>query len=157
ISSSVLDGLSLLRNSKSINASDDLFVFSHFSAIVKLLSRFGLINYSRLYCYGFFVHSPKWFFLFRLLGKLDTDNDHYIVFSREEISLYSKNLGLNRKNIHYLPCSDWESNEEPARLEAIPSIPKRDYYFAGGYSNRDYASLISVFRQLSEILVIVCS
>ena len=157
IFSSILDGLNLIRNSRSIKSSDDMLIFSHFSAIVKLLSRLRLIRYRKLYCYGFFIHSPTWFFLFRLLAKLDTNKDHYIVFTSEEISLYSQKLGINSKNIHYLPYGDWDANDERDDLETTPSISSRDYYFSGGYSNRDYTSLISVFRQLSKPLIIICS
>ena len=32
-----------------------------------------------------------------------------------------------------------------------------DYYFAGGYSNRDYPALIAAFRSIPARLVIVCS
>ena len=33
----------------------------------------------------------------------------------------------------------------------------RGYYFAGGYTNRDYGSLISAFRNRSEMLIIACA
>lgn len=157
ILSAVSDGLNLLRSSTKIKRSDDLIVFSHFSAIVKLFSKLGLIRYRRLYCYGFFIHSPRWFFIFRLIAKIDTDRDNYIVFTKEEIELYSKHLSMNGKNIHYLPYGDWGSHHAQNNLETKISIPDRDYYFSGGYSNRDYASIISVFRQLPIRLIIVCS
>ena len=32
-----------------------------------------------------------------------------------------------------------------------------DYYFAGGYSNRDYPALIAAFRNIPAQLLIVCS
>jgi len=153
---SLSDSLTLLRNSTKINSKDDIVVFSHFSAIVKMFSRLGLIKYSKLYCYGFFIHSLKWFHLFRLLKYIDTERDHYIVYTHREISLYASKLGIDARRIHYVPYGDWTSDRPQVNLEIQVNIHGGDYYFAGGYSNRDYASLISAFSRLSQSLIIIC-
>ena len=149
------DGWALIGNRKSLDASDDVFVFSNFSVIVKFLARLGVIKYRRSICYGFFVHSPRWFPLFRLLAMLDTERDHYLIFTAKEIWLYSLKLGLNAKNLHPLPYGDWQREIRPELLPPIQMI--RGYYFAGGYTNRDYGSLISAFRNRSEMLIIACA
>jgi glycosyltransferase involved in cell wall biosynthesis len=157
ILSSASDGLALLRNSSKINLGDDIVVFSHFSTFVKILARLKLINYRKLYCYGFFIHSPKWFPLFRLLRCIDTERDHYIVFTRKEVSLYAGKLRMDATRIHYLPHGNWRSNPPQVDLETAAKLRDADYYFAGGYSNRDYGTLISTFSHLPQSLVIICS
>src|SRR5262249_43209485 len=52
---------------------------------------------------------------------------------------------------------DWGSGHAQVDLETETKIRGADYYFAGGYSNRDYATLISTFSGLRESLVIICS
>jgi glycosyltransferase involved in cell wall biosynthesis len=122
------------------------------SYLVKLLHRLGLVRYETSFCLGWHVRSPRWFPVFRALGRLDGAGDHYIVFSEFEIGLYEKHLGIARERMHFLPYGDWspEKSEEPAAADG-------DYYFAGGYSNRDYPALIAAFRHIPAQLVIVCS
>jgi glycosyltransferase involved in cell wall biosynthesis len=133
----------------------------HFAFAVKVLARLRVLRYERLFCSGFFVRSPRWFPLFRLLSKLDTSKDHYLIFSRCELPLYAENMGIDPARLHYIPCGDW--HEWPAEnwLKsadiADSSLPHGDYYFSGGYSNRDYISLIEVFRKIQAPLLIVCS
>ena len=86
---------------------------------------------------------------------LDTEHDHYLIFTAKEIWLYSLKLGLNAKNLHPLPYGDWQREIRPELLPPIQMI--RGYYFAGGYTNRDYGSLISAFRNRSEMLIIACA
>jgi glycosyltransferase involved in cell wall biosynthesis len=122
------------------------------SYLVKLLRRLGLVHYETSFCLGWHVRSPRWFPVFRALSRLDGAGDHYIVFSEFEIGLYEKNLGIARERMHFLPYGDWSPETEEA-----PSAAEGDYYFAGGYSNRDYPALIAAFRNIPARLVIVCS
>jgi glycosyltransferase involved in cell wall biosynthesis len=91
--------------------------------------------------------------VFRALSRLDGGGDHYIVFSEFEIGLYQARLGIARERMHFLPYGDWSAE----RCEAAPETAAGDYYFAGGYSNRDYPALIAAFRPIPARLVIVCS
>jgi glycosyltransferase involved in cell wall biosynthesis len=122
------------------------------SYLIKLLRRLGLIRYERSFCLGWHVRSPRWFPVFRALSRLDGSGDHYIVFSEFEISLYEAHLGIARERMHFLPYGDWSAAEPPA-----PEPASGDYYFAGGYSNRDYPALIAAFRGIPARLVIICS
>jgi glycosyltransferase involved in cell wall biosynthesis len=126
------------------------------SYLLKLLKRLHLIRYEKSFCLGWHVRSPRWFPVFRALSKLDTGSDHYIVFSEWEIGLYQANLGIARDRMHFLPYGDWSGSDEPAS-PAAPNIGEGGYYFAGGYSNRDYPALIAAFRHLPAQLLIVCS
>jgi glycosyltransferase involved in cell wall biosynthesis len=126
------------------------------SYLIKALKRLRLIRYEKSFCLGWHVRSPRWFPVFRALSRLDSSGDHYIVFSEWEIGLYHANLGIDAARMHFLPYGDWSGADEPASSTA--SDPKTgDYYFAGGYSNRDYPALIAAFRNIPAQLLIVCS
>jgi glycosyltransferase involved in cell wall biosynthesis len=126
------------------------------SYLIKLLKRLHLIRYEKSFCLGWHVRSPRWFPVFRALSKLDSGGDHYIVFSQWEIGLYQANLGIAAERMHFLPYGDWSGSDAPAD-PAAPSSGEGEYYFAGGYSNRDYPALIAAFRNLPAQLLIVCS
>ncbi len=125
------------------------------SYLIKLLRRLGLLRYETSFCLGWHIRSPRWFPMFRALSKLDTVGDHYIVFSEWEIGLYQTRLGIAAERMHFLPYGDWSAPGEDVPPE--PKPVERDYYFAGGYSNRDYPALIAAFRAIPARLVIVCS
>jgi glycosyltransferase involved in cell wall biosynthesis len=122
------------------------------SYLIKLLRRLRLVSYEQSFCLGWHVRSPRWFPVFRALSKLDRRGDHYIVFSEWEIGLYQANLGIAPERMHFLPYGDWS----PPPVDAEPEQTD-DYYFAGGYSNRDYPALIAAFRSIPARLVIICS
>jgi glycosyltransferase involved in cell wall biosynthesis len=118
------------------------------------LKRLRLVRYETSFCLGWHVRSPRWFPVFRALSRLDSDDDHYIVFSEWEIGLYQANLGIARERMHFLPYGDWSGSDDPA---PSPAQDRGDYYFAGGFSNRDYPALIAAFRAIPARLVIICS
>ena len=98
-----------------------------------------------LFCFGFFVHDPKWFPLFRWLVRLDRANDHYIIFSESEAELYQAELGIAARRMHFVPLGDWRQMRSPVQFQPAS---EGDYYFAGGRSNRDYRPVIEAFRSL---------
>jgi hypothetical protein len=116
---------------RTVGKLETVVVLGHFAFLVKALARLRILRYERLLCSDFFVRSPTWFPVFRWLCRIDTANDHYLIFSRSEIDLYADRLAIDRSRMHYLPPGDWREPEEPAAVAA------GDYYFAGGYSNRD--------------------
>jgi len=123
--------------------------------LIKLLKRLRLIRYETSFCLGWHVRSPRWFPVFRALGRLDSGADHYIVFSEWEIGLYQARLGIARERMHFLPYGDWSGSDDAVAPQEETAAD--DYYFAGGYSNRDYPALIDAFRAIPARLVIVCS
>ena len=148
----------LVQRSRSLGRMGTVVALGHFAFAVKLLGRLRLIRYQRLFCSNFFVRSPKWFPIFRILRRLDTPNDHYLIYSKSELSLYSQQLGIDPNCLHFIPCGDWRpvgwSDADMGKTEsAFPD----GYYFSGGYSNRDYSGLIQVFRKTQAPLLIVCS
>lgn len=130
-----------------------------FAFAVKLLARLHALEYDRLFCSGFFVRSPRWFPFFRILQRLDTPKDHYLIFSHSELQLYAEQLGMDPSRLHYIPCGDWHAarTEAGEGKDAAATHFPSNYYFSGGYSNRDYISLVGVFRRIQAPLVIVCS
>lgn len=147
----------MLKNINVIRRADTIFAIGHISIPLKLFSKLHVIRYRTLYSYGFFIHSPRWFPLFRWLAKLDTDKNFYIVNSEREVALYSKKLNINQSKLVYLPYGDWDSRKISPDISNFNPNAKEPYYFAGGYSNRDYVALVKAFRKIPHRLVIVCS
>jgi len=147
--------LQLIARLRELREARTLLVFSHFALVVKLLARCGLVRYGRLFCFGFFLHDPCWFRIFRWLVRLDEENDHYIVFSEPEVELYGTELGIAAARLHFVPLGDWRQTRmvNSGMLKAVCG----EYYFAGGRSNREYRALVEAFRSLAAKLVIVCS
>jgi glycosyltransferase involved in cell wall biosynthesis len=147
----------LLGRLRSIGRLDTVIAIGHFAIVLKLLARLGLLHYGRLYCFAFFIHSPLSFLIYRLVTRMDGALDHYIVFSEWDADLYARKLGIDRGRLHYLPYGDWAPEPPQMDDEAPPGAPSNDYYFAGGYTNRDYLALINAFRVIPASLIIVCS
>jgi len=151
----ICGGRRLLWRLDSLRTAQTVVVFSHFAFVVKLLARLGLVRYGRLFCFGFFLHDPRWFRIFRWLVRLDGPNDHYVIFSRGEEELYRSELGIPVERLHFVRLGDWGEFRQPA-LKNSGARPG-DYYFAGGRSNREYLALVEAFRSIPARLVIVCS
>lgn len=147
--------LRLAARCRQLRPVDHIVAFGHFAFAIKLLARLGLIRYRKLFCFAFFVHDPKLFPLCRQLIRLDGKDDIYLVFSRSELELYREKLGIEERRLVYLPYGDWGQFNWQARADW--TMPTRDYYLAGGSSNRDYVGLVEVFRSIRARLVIVCA
>jgi glycosyltransferase involved in cell wall biosynthesis len=147
--------LRLAARWRQLRGADHIVAFGHFAYAIKLLARLGLIGYRKLFCFAFFVHDPKLFPLCRQLVRLDGKNDLYLVFSRSELELYREQLGIEERRLVYLPYGDWGQFNWQARTDWAE--PTRDYYLAGGSSNRDYVGLVEAFRSIRARLVIVCA
>jgi glycosyltransferase involved in cell wall biosynthesis len=149
--------IELLRRVKGVGRPETIIATGHFAFGIKLLARLGLLRYGRLYCFAFFLHGPLSFRIYRLLARLDRADDHYIVFSEWDVELYAERLGIDRRRLHYLPYGDWGGAPPRAEGAVLPDLPAESYYFAGGYTNRDYPPLIEAFRAIAAPLIIVCS
>ena len=141
-----------MRNLRSVRT---LIVFSHFALVVKLCARLGLVRYQRLFCFGFFLHNPRWFRWFRWLRRIDRVSDYYILFSESELLLYRAELGIDAERLHYIPLGDWRKTRAGQPL--VQRSIWGDYHFAAGRSNRDYGALVDAFRTIPAKLLIVCS
>ncbi|WKN44706.1 glycosyltransferase [Tunicatimonas pelagia] len=80
--------------------------------------------------------------------------EYYVINSEADRSIYHQHLGIPNHKLVSLPYGDFSSadiEDEEVRAQV------GSYYFAGGFTNRDYASLIDAFRELNQKLVIVGS
>jgi glycosyltransferase involved in cell wall biosynthesis len=152
----IINSVGLIRFLKRDRVFEDIVVFGHIGILVRLLGKLRIIRYSRLFSLGFFVHSPQFLFLFRFLV-FDSLRNHYIVFSEHELSVYGERLQIDRSRMHFLRYVDWSDKPETLVFPRPENAWKEAYYFSGGYSNRDYLSLIEVFKQIPAKLIIVCS
>lgn len=105
---------------------------------------------TRIYVFGLFFHSTRLMRIYGLLARvLLTKNVRFIVFSKADIALYARFFNLPRTHLSYVPYGSGPIRGVTATTGS--------YCFAGGYSNRDYDTLIAAFRQLDYHLIICCS
>ena len=144
-----------LKSYKNIN---QCIIVGHLAYVAKCLRLIKLVSFERSYCIAFFLHSNFWIRIARVLIKLDRRHDHYIVFSTAELEFYQQALGLDADRLHYMPYGHWSDDLNQDAAELSPPLGNLgEFYFAGGYTNRDYAGLIKCFRGLPQRLVIICS
>jgi glycosyltransferase involved in cell wall biosynthesis len=152
----MVNTVGLLRFLGSGRKFGDIVVFGHTAIVVRLLERLKLLSYSRMFYFAFFFHSPRWMCVQRLF-LFDSIRDHYVTFSEAEIPFYSQYFGIDQSRMHFLRYGDWSTEAKASAPTRPECVPTEGYYFAGGYSNRDYLPLIEAFRMLPASLVIVCS
>jgi glycosyltransferase involved in cell wall biosynthesis len=146
-----------LRHLRLIRQARTIYAIRYMALPLKLLSKVGLVHYDRLFWHDFNVKSAPWLRIFRLLAKVDTDRDFYVVRGESEASLYAEELGLPRSRFAVLPFGDWEGKLYPTTPLAEAEADGTPYYFSGGYSNRDYASLVRAFAKVPEQKLIIVS
>ncbi len=144
------------KNRNRLNNSDTIISISFTALPIKFLIKLGVIKCRQFLWFGFFIHSEKAFRIFRVVLKLlSIKNEKIILNSAYEIPLYVQKLGLSRQKLTYIPLGDWK--EVDLYDEKYEPGVDEPYYFAGGYTNRDYTGLIAAFQQLPYKLVIVGS
>lgn len=150
------DCVFVVRNIGKINHSNTIIVLGFTALPLKLLIKLGLIRCNQLLWFNFFIHSKKAFRIFRIVLKLlSIKNEKIVLFSKYEIPLYVEKLNIPEHKLAYIPQGDWKKVElydETYR----PDIDEA-YYFAGGYTNRDYNGVIRAFRNLPHKIIIVGS
>ena len=150
------DCVFVFRNISKLNHSNTIIVLGFTALPVKLLIKLGLVKCNQLLWFNFFIHSDKAFRVFRVLLKLlRIKNEKIVLYSQYEAPLYVKKLGIAKHKLTHIPMGDWKEvdlYDETYRPEVDEA-----YYFAGGYTNRDYTGVISAFSQLPHKIVIVGS
>ena len=147
--------VALIKNFKRINNAHVIICPNYLAIFLLLLKKLKVLKADKLCWFGMFIHNPK---ILRAVGKIvkllfPGDKSFYvIVFSSGEVDIYAKKWNIPRENFIYIPYGDW--SDETLYLE---STKIGDYYFSGGYSNRDYPSLIEIFKNTKYKLVIVAS
>ncbi len=148
---------SLLKNRSKLKNADVVITIGNISNILLLfMNKLYFIRPKAILWWGFFIHSKKAQSIFsKILKILNSQNVKYVVFSECEITMYQKALGIEQESMIYIPYGDWANT--PNDFERKNEIG--DYFFCGGYSNRDYRSLLDGWvKNLSqEKLVLIGS
>lgn len=157
------DSIKTLGHLRELRKADAIIAVSYISVPLLIFRNFGLLKRrTSIIWEGFFLHNDKFFpafsKLFRLLFRQD---DSLLVYSEFEKDLYSKAFNLNPSNIHFIPLVFEPLPDEKLFNQYTKEIDWNfipvDFYFSGGYSHRDYNSLIEVFRNIQSTLVICSS
>jgi glycosyltransferase involved in cell wall biosynthesis len=157
----VFDLIYILRNLRHIREAREIIAIGPMTLGIALLLKLNrLPSCRRVYWFGLFIHNPRWIrfssYLFRIL---DSKRIKYVLFSNFEKMLYHQSLYLNENRMFYIPYGDLSKNENSQEFEVnlVKEIKEEPFFFSGGGSNRDYPSLIEIFRTLPHKLVIICS
>lgn len=145
----------ILRNFKTFRKADVIVSAGWTSIVLKGLIKLRIIKCKQFYWLGFFLHNLKVFpFIKLLLQATAIKNETFIVHAKFDAELYQKKLNIKSSKIKVLPYGDWKeiAIDAPATNNAT-----EDYYFAGGYTDRDYKSLIQAFKKIDKKLIIVGS
>lgn len=145
----------LLKNLRKFKKTDILIASGTLAIPLKILILLGLVRYKKFIWFGFFVHSDKAFSFFKIVLKLlKVKNELMVLNSKADVDIYAERLKLDKANLTYMPVGNWK----PVTFGIEDKqLKEGDYYFAGGYTNRDYKGLIEVFHGRKEKLIIVGS
>lgn len=159
IKHTLFDVFFLIGRLKRLKSYGYIVALWHSAPAFILLKWLGLIHYDRLLWFGLAVRSPQWLFLYRTIARLDRNNTWFVVFTEQEVDDYARRLGIDRSRLLFIPHGDWpQPIDVPDVFLPDPSIDlETPFYFAGGFTNRDYRPVIKTFRQLGQRLIIVCS
>lgn len=155
----VLENLSfvlfVLQNLQQIRDTHTIVSMGWSSLFLKLLIKLRIIRCQRFFWLGFFIHNYQFFpILKQIMAWVAIKQERYIINSEADRCIYRQHLAIPNHKLVSLPYGDFSIfNIESQEIEAQVG----SYYFAGGFSNRDYASLIDAFRELDQKLVIVGS
>lgn len=146
----------VFRNRRKLDHANTIIVLGFNALPVKLMIKLRLIRCNQLLWFNFFIHSNKVFKVFRvLLRLLSVKNEKLVLNSQYEIPMYVRKLGIPEHKLTYIPLGDWKKIE--LYDEQYDSKIDEAYYFAGGYTNRDYTGVIKAFKKVPYKLVIVGS
>jgi glycosyltransferase involved in cell wall biosynthesis len=157
----IVDFVFTLTNLHRIRSADEIIAIGPMAPNVALLMKCGLLpSCRRMIWFGLFVHNPRWLRILRSSFRaLDSARIQYVLFSTFEKALYTASGLLPEDRLFHVPYGDLSKSDESPSAEphAAQNLLEGDFFYSGGYSNRDYLSLIETFRALPYNLVIVCS
>ena len=139
-----IDGLyniwGVTKNLQNIKNAEIVLSIGDYSTLyLMILNKLHFIHPKVIFWWGFFIHSKKIQKILKVVFKfINSRNVKFIIFSECEKTMYKQSLGFSDTSLISMPYGDWNNN--PFGLE---NTAKSDYFFGGGYSNRDYGSLLS--------------
>ena len=141
----------LRQNKGTINAYNSVILVGNSYAFVAFfMKKVRLIKPKRVVWWGFYLHSRSSIRIYRLIRPFIEPKDSvYVLYSKYEKHLYANVIGRGGEFMT-LPFGSWDP-------EIMKTYDIEDYYFSGGYSNRDYIPLIEAFRNSQYKLTIIAS
>ncbi|MGB3585085.1 MAG: hypothetical protein WBA23_01035, partial [Tunicatimonas sp.] len=145
----------LLQNIQQIRNTKTIVSIGWSSLFLKLLIKLKIIRCQQFFWLGFLIHNHRFFSILKqIMAWTAIKEEYYIVNSEADRPIYHRYLAIPNRKLITLPYGDFSyAKKENQEIEAQVG----SYYFAGGFTNRDYASLISAFQGLNQKLVIVGS
>jgi glycosyltransferase involved in cell wall biosynthesis len=157
----IVDFFYVLMNLRRIRKAREIITIGPPAISIALLLKLGLLpSCRRVYWFGLFIHHPRWIrfshYIFRIL---DSRRIRYVLFSNFEKMLYAKAFSISEDKFFYVQYGDLSGQRivPDDKVNVVKEIDVGGFYFSGGYSNRDYLSLIEIFRTLPYKLVIICA
>ena len=148
----IWDAVWLFRNRRRIENTSVLCI-GWTTAVLLLLTSIKLLRPRKVIWWAFFVHSRRARrLMYRMRSLFRCADLEIVVFSETECNQYAELLGLGYDKFHYFLYGDWSRQSKTETSSSDGS-----YYFSGGYSNRDYRTLIDVFKESQYQLVIAAS
>ena len=157
----IVDFIYVLRNMGRIRESHEIIAIGPMAWSIALLLKTKLLpSCTRVYWFGLFIHNPRWLrFLRPAFRFLDSNKIRYVLFSDFERLLYGEALLLLDNRMFYVPYGVLSGQRTLlcAKAHGSMELEEKRFFFSGGYSNRDYLSLIKMFSVLPFKLVIICA
>lgn len=143
------DVIGVMKNLSKIKKTDVVISIGNISTLWLLfLNKMHIIKPKIILWWGFFIHGKKsQALLNKILKGLYLPNIKFIVFSKYELTMYQRTLGLPEQGLLALPYGDWGDNCSSADFYEPDNSSGEEYFFAGGYSNRDYGSLLDAWQK----------
>lgn len=142
----------LLKNISKIKEKETIISIGHYTSLfLFVLNKLHIIHPRKLYWWACFIHSSKMQRILKVILKpLLVQNTNLILFSKCEIQLYKEKMGISENKMISIPYGDWNSEGRNRQIttENLQNKTEENYYFSGGYSNRDYRSLLQTWTKL---------
>lgn len=144
-----------IKHFKELNHANMIVCSTYLNLFLLLFKRLRVLKVDTICWWGFFIHSPKMLNMLRgVLNIVGRKGLFLVVYAFSEIEYYSMQLRLPKEQIYYMPYGDWQSKINNGEQT---SKKREDYYFTGGYSNRNYIPLVKYFEKTNYRLVIAAS
>ncbi|MEQ9437869.1 MAG: glycosyltransferase [Cyclobacteriaceae bacterium] len=151
----VSDFFFVLRHTKAISGAEVLIGVGYVAIPIRILIWLNLIRCQRFVWVGFLIQNASLFNHYRrFIHLVPLPQQTFVLNAESDILRYSRKLQLPPSYFTYLPVVD---TQEVAHQPGFSPVESNSYYFAGGYSNRDYQPLIDAFRTIPHRLIVVGS
>lgn len=144
-------GIEMIKSIPKIRKAETIITVGYFSVIIMFMNRIHIISPKKIFWWSFFIHDKKKLKIMKhilpFLYEKKGQNCNAFVFSEYEIKIYTDALGIPEKRFFYIPYGDWDNRYE--NKMSVKRVPEEsDYFFSGGYSNRDYKILIDTWIEM---------